>query len=132
MTKDPVTFDPNTLVADFIDHQVHQYRFNSYPLIGEDGALAGLTTMSRLRHVHSGAWRSTHLKDTASPMSDVPQAAPDEPVADLLTRMQASPDGRALIVDESGHLVGIVSPSDISRYIQLCMLQSQGRARNTR
>jgi CBS domain-containing protein len=70
------------------------------------------------------------LIDIASPANDVPQGSPDEPVADLLTRVQSLPDGRALIVDGSGHLAGIVSPSDISRYVQLCMMQSRGRTDN--
>jgi len=51
---------------------------------------------------------------------------------DLLQRMQASTDGRALVNDETGHLVGIVSPSDIARYVQLRVLQSQDRASRQR
>jgi predicted transcriptional regulator len=41
--------------------------------------------------------------------------------------MQASQDGRALVIDDAGRLVGIVSPSDIARFVQLSMLQSQAR-----
>jgi Zn-dependent protease len=130
MTKNPVTFDGNTVVSEFIDHQLAHYRFNAFPLTGENGQFVGLTTMSRLRHVANNKLNSTRLIDIASPANDVPQGSPDEPVADLLTRMQSSPDGRALIVDGSGHLAGIVSPSDISRYIQLCMMQSRGRTDN--
>ena len=132
MTKDPITFDANTLVADFIDHQLPDHRFNSFPLTGEDGQLEGLTTMSRLRLVALSARPSTRLNDIASPLKDVPLGHPDEPVADLLTRMQGSPDGRALIVDDAGRLKGIISPSDVSRYIQLSMLHSRGRAGNSR
>ena len=39
--------------------------------------------------------------------------------------MQVSPDGRAFVIDETGHSVGSVWPSDIVRYVQLCMLQSR-------
>jgi hypothetical protein len=42
--------------------------------------------------------------------------------------MQASPDGRAFVMDDAGRFVGFVSPSDIARYVQLCMMQSQGRS----
>jgi len=31
-------------------------------------------------------------------------------------------------MDDAGQLVGIVSPTDIARYVQLSMLRSQGRA----
>ncbi len=128
MTPGPTTFDPNTTVADLVDKQLHHYRFNTYPLVGPSGHLEGLTTMARIRHVPPEARSTTRLGDVASPINEVPRATPSEPIADLLQRMQASPDGRALVIDESGRLVGIVSPSDIARYMQLCMLRSQGRS----
>jgi CBS domain containing-hemolysin-like protein len=133
MTHRPVTFASSTSVADLIDNQLHRYRFSSYPLVSPDGQLEGLTNMGRIRHVPARLRQSTTLLDTACPLSDVPVGAPDEPIPDLLQRMQASTDGRALVVDNTGHLVGIVSPSDIARFVQLLMLRSTNRtARRTR
>jgi CBS domain containing-hemolysin-like protein len=66
--------------------------------------------------------------DIACPLSQIPLGSPDEPIPDLLQRMQASPDGRALVFDDTRRLVGNVSPSDIARHVQLSMLSSQGRA----
>lgn len=125
MTPDPITFASTTTVADLIDHQLQQYRFSSYPLVGPDGQLAGLTTMGRIRHVAPNLRETTRLIDIACPASDVPVGKTGEPIPELLQRMQASPDGRAFVIDDAGHLVGFVSPSDISRYVQLCMLRSQ-------
>ena len=127
MTHRPVTFASSTSVADLIDNQLHRYRFSSYPLVGPDGQLEGLTTMGRIRHIPANLRQTTRLIDTACPLSDVPVGAPGEPIPDLLQRMQASPDGRAFVVDDAGSLVGIVSPSDIARFVQLSMLRSQGR-----
>jgi Zn-dependent protease/CBS domain-containing protein len=132
MTPDPTTFDSQTTVADLVDHQLHRYRFSSYPLVGPDGHLEGLTTMGRIRHVPAGQRQGTRLKDIACPVSELPVGRPGEPIPDLLQRMQASPDGRAFVLDENDRLVGIVSPSDIARYVQLCMLQSQGRTARRR
>lgn len=132
MTGHPVTFDSQVSVADFINHQLHQHHFNSYPLTGANGQVEGLCTMARLRRVRLGDRATTRLIDVAAPLAEVPRATPDEPVADLFGRMQASRDGRALVFDDAGQLVGIVSPSDIARYVQLCMLQSQGRSAKTR
>ena len=127
MTRDPTTFFSTTTVAELIDNQLHRYRFSSYPLVRPDGQLEGLTTMSRIRHVPAHLRTTTRLLDTACPLSDVPVGAPGEPIPDLLQRMQTSPDGRAFVIDEAGRLVGIVSPSDIARYVQLAMMRSQGR-----
>jgi Zn-dependent protease/CBS domain-containing protein len=128
MTPDPVTFSATTTVAELIDTQLHHHRFNTYPLVGADGKLEGLATMGRIRHVPANARETTRLIDIACPLSEVPIGAPSEPIPELLQRMQAAPDGRALVIDENGAFVGVVSPSDIARYVQLCMLQSQGRA----
>lgn len=128
MTPDPVTFASTTTVEDLIDNELHRHRFSSYPLIGADGGLEGLATMGRIRHVPAALRPTTRLIDIACPREEVPVGAPGEPIPELLQRMQVSPDGRAFVLDESGRLVGIVSPTDIARYVQLCMLQSQGRS----
>jgi CBS-domain-containing membrane protein len=47
----------------------------------------------------------------------VAKATPDEPVADLLPRLTACSDGRALVFD-GGKLAGIVAPADISRALE--------------
>ena len=126
MTSDPITFSSIATVADLVDNQLHRYRFSTYPLVRPDGRLEGLTTMGRIRHVPAHLRQTTRLVDTACPLSDVPVGKPEEPLPDLLQRMQTSPDGRALVIDADGRLVGIVSPSDIARYVQLAMMRSGG------
>jgi len=127
MTTDPVTFPASGSVAELIDQRLHHYRFSTYPLVAPDGRLVGLTTLGRIRHVPPVHRAATQLADTAVPLEYVPVALPDEPVAALLQRMSAAPDGRALVVDGRGRLVGIVSPSDVSRYVQVAMLGPHGR-----
>jgi Zn-dependent protease/CBS domain-containing protein len=126
MTGRPTTFPATGTVADLLDHQLHRHRFGSYPLTAPDGTVVGLTTLGRIRLVPPAVRASTRLIDTGLPIADIPLATPDEPVPGLLQRMQASPDGRALVLGPDGHLVGIVSPSDISRFVQLSMLQAGG------
>jgi CBS domain-containing protein len=126
MTCNPITFPSGMTVAELLDDP-HRYRFGTYPLTAPDGQLQGLTTMSRVRDVRADRRRSTRLIDTACPLSEVPVGAPGEPIPELLRRMQASPDGRAVVMDGTGHLVGIVSPSDIARFVQLSMLRTRAR-----
>ncbi len=128
MTPSPMTFPSQMTVADLLDNHLHRYRFSTYPLVNSAGQLEGLTTMGRIRHVRPDVRGSTRLIDTACPLSEAIVAVPSEPVPDLLRRMQGSTDGRALVIDDTGHFVGILSPSDISRFIQLSMLRAQGRA----
>ncbi len=127
MTPHPTAFDPSMTVADLLENHFHGYHFSSYPLVGAQDRVEGLTSMRRLRHVPPHLRGTTRLIDAASPVSELPVATPGEPLVELLQRMEASPDGRAIVLDNAGRLVGIVSPSDVARYVQVAMLRSQGR-----
>jgi CBS domain-containing protein len=47
-------------------------------------------------------------------MDDVAKASPSEPVVAVLDRFSPSDDGQVLVL-EGGKLVGMLSPSDITR-----------------
>ena len=62
--------------------------------------------------------RDGGLRNVACPPAEIPKAEPDDPLPGLLSTMGGCADGRALVF-EQGHLVGIVSPGDISRTVLL-------------
>jgi Zn-dependent protease len=124
MTADPETTQGNLTVEDFL-HRVATVRPHSaYPLRSEDGALV---TLNRLRRVPVQLRSTTTLREIACPRSEVPTARPDEALSELLPRMRGSSDGRALVFD-GGELVGIVSPSDISRVVMWREFARGGRS----
>ena len=55
----------------------------------------------------------------AIPFAEVPVARPDEPMTDLLERMVAKEGHPALVLDDTGQLVGIVTESDLRRAVTL-------------
>jgi Zn-dependent protease/CBS domain-containing protein len=118
MTADPVVAPASLTVDAFFDQYALRYRFSAFPLEGPDGDLEGLVTLSRLKAVPAERRASTTVRDIACPMSEVPVAAPDEPIVDLLGRMTEATDGRALVLADD-RLVGLVSPTDISRTVSL-------------
>ncbi len=56
----------------------------------------------------------TTVRDAACPLSEIARAIPDEPVAGASPRLNACSQSRALVFAD-GHLVGILSPADMSR-----------------
>jgi CBS domain-containing protein len=63
------------------------------------------------------------------PMQAVPTAAPQELLSSLLERMApAGPRSRALVVD-GGDVVGIVTPTDLARLIDVQRLARGGTDR---
>ena len=71
--------------------------------------MTGLVTLNRVRAVTTSRRPDTRLRDIACPPEGVPTARPDEPLTALLPRMRGCADGRAVVVDEQGRVIGIVS-----------------------
>ena len=86
----------------------------AFPLKTFDGVLDGLVTLTRLAHVPSDARRFTRVRDVGSGMDQVAQASSGEPVTAVLDRVGRSDEGQVLVID-GGRLVGLLSPTDITR-----------------
>lgn len=122
MSSEPVVAPDSLVVTDLLERYAMRHRFSAFPVINDTGQLTGLITLARLKRVPPSERRSARVREVACPLADVPIASPTDPVIDLLERMNASADGRALVLD-NGRLVGIVSPTDVARMIELATLQ---------
>ena len=117
MTAHPVTVPGSATVAWFLDDYLPWHRHSAFPVEADDGQTVGLVTVHRINQVPAGERGRTTLRDAACPLSDVARATPDEPVADVLPRLNECSENRALVFAD-GHLAGIVSPADISRALE--------------
>lgn len=102
----------------------HRQRVSVFPLAGFDGSAAGLLTLDGIKRVPHDRRAETRADAVAVPMSEVPTGAPDEPFNALLERMAGKPNARALVL-EGGRVVGIVSPSDIDRALEVAALRAR-------
>ena len=91
---------------------------SSYPVMRPDGAIEGLVTLRQLRSVTPADRATTRVADVAHPIDQVPTAAPAEALVDVLEHSDGATGGRFLVFDD-GKLVGIVSPADIARAIDV-------------
>ncbi|MFI7439327.1 site-2 protease family protein [Nonomuraea indica] len=119
-----VVADPEERVSTLIEQAVLRHRLSTYPLVDPYGRFAGLVTLNRIRAVPAEARPVTRLRDIACPAEEVPAARPEEPLTELLTRMGGSADGRAVVIDPGGRLVGLLTPSDVSRIVQTAGLRA--------
>ena len=126
MTANPEVAPADISVETFLDDYVFSGHHSTFPLVDDRGDLVGLATLKRVKQAPPGARRSMPLRAVAADLEDVPLVAPDDLVTDVLPRMTRAADGRALVV-AGGRLVGIVSPADIVRRLELAELQPQGR-----
>ena len=115
MTPRPLAVDGNLTVAEFVSQVAMTHRFSTYPLVDPLGRLVGLVTLNRVRAVPPAERHTTRLREIACPPAEVPVARPADSVHDLLERMHGCADGRAVVVDDDGRVIGVVSPTDVAR-----------------
>lgn len=127
MTEHPETADRNSTIAEFLRDVALLRRYSAFPLLDDVGRLHGLVTLNRIRGVPAERHATTLLGDVACPPGEIPRAQPDEPLSQLLPRLGGCSDGRALVFT-GDRLVGIVSPTDISRAAALQGLGVQFRS----
>jgi Zn-dependent protease/predicted transcriptional regulator len=124
MTVQPIVLDGNQTVDDFIAHVAMNHRFSTYPLVDVQGRLTGLVTLNRVRAVSPELRATTHLQEIACSPSEVPVAQPEDPLVELLERMHGCADGRAVVLDNAGRVIGVLSASDVARSLQVADLRS--------
>lgn len=134
MTADPVVVpDEDQSVADLVDDYIlgharthdpiHSGRalahpHTVYPVIDATGRPTGVVTVGRLSEVPIGRRHATSMRSVLCPIDEVPQIDADESVADLLPRLSETTADRALVL-HNGRLVGVISPSDVARRVEL-------------
>jgi Zn-dependent protease len=116
MTPDPVTVPAGTSVQEFLSGPSWRYRHSAFPVTDPDGCPVGLVSVRQAGQVPAEDRAPTSVDAVMVPIGDIPTAAPDDPLVQLLPTLDASPARRAVVLAE-GHAVGIVTSSDVSRVI---------------
>jgi Zn-dependent protease len=124
MTVRPIILDGNLTVDHFITHVAMNHRFSTYPLVDVQGRLTGLVTLNRVRAVAPELRATTRLQQIACSPAEVPMARPEDPLVELLERMHGCADGRAVVLDDVGRVIGVLSASDVARALQVADLRS--------
>jgi Zn-dependent protease len=122
MTAQPHTAPGWITVEDFIQRYVLGDRHSAYPVADRDGSITGLVTLRQLRELAPSRRATTRVHEIALPLSSVPTAPPLEPLGALVERLAAAGHGSRALVIDGGRVVGIVTPSDLARLIDVYRL----------
>jgi CBS-domain-containing membrane protein len=127
MTPDPVTAPDWITVSDFIARFASVHRATAYPLHDFSGQLSGLVSLQDVAQVSPQSQLSTQLRAIAQPLTQVAIARPEDALTDVLHQ---SGDSRAsyILVKDGDRLVGMASPEDIRRALDLAAVRRQGSA----
>jgi Zn-dependent protease/CBS domain-containing protein len=117
MTPNPIQAPDDISVEEALHGYVLTSRHSTFPTHDASGRLSGLLTLAALKNVAPSARTTTLIREITCPLDSVPRVRPADPAADVLNVSDGCSEGRTLVV-ENGQLVGIISPSDISRLLQ--------------
>jgi Zn-dependent protease/predicted transcriptional regulator len=103
-----------------IDQAVNEYfmnfDFNAFPVSDGDRTI-GIITMNAVRALPREEWQSRTVGDEAEPLSDACTVGPSEPLDEVVGKLMSG-DLRRVVVLDDGQVTGIISPRDISRWLQ--------------
>ncbi|HEY3005533.1 MAG TPA: CBS domain-containing protein, partial [Kribbellaceae bacterium] len=91
----------------------------AFPVVDLDGRPTGTVSLGALGRVPAALRASTLLADVQVPLKNVPVVHPGDSLAELHARMPSRVDALALVTDEAGRLVGVVTAFDAARAAQL-------------
>ncbi len=123
----PVTIGPKASLED-LDELCGEYRVSGLPVVDEDNTLLGIITNRDLRFTPVAEWGSTYVGDVMTPMPLVtgPVGISREDASALLRQHKRE---RLPIVDEQGHLSGLITVKDFVKSEQhpLASKDAEGR-----
>ncbi|MDT0308327.1 site-2 protease family protein [Streptomyces sp. DSM 44917] len=132
MTPDPVTVPEERTVAEVLagppsgpgglggapEVTRGPGRHASFPVTGRDGVAVGLLPLERALRVPPGDRPGTTVGAVMVPLAEARTAEPDEPLADLVPRLEPGSERRVLVLAGDGRPAGIVAPSDVNRTVR--------------
>jgi Zn-dependent protease/predicted transcriptional regulator len=116
MTSPPVVVAAS-LPLSVVAERFAAHLFVAFPVVEDDGRAVGIVTIDHVRAVPA-ILRPTTRVATVTVRDPQLLVDPATPVAALLARPAFASVGRAVVVDESGATLGIVSSSDLQRRVR--------------
>jgi Zn-dependent protease/CBS domain-containing protein len=116
MSPDPETVSPDLSVDDLIHDYFMRRPYNSFP-VTEDGIIVGLVTLSQVKGIPREQWPRMNVAGVMTPLHETLVVEPDVPMMTVLERMRDYDVRRAVVAREM-ELVGIISTSDIARWME--------------
>jgi Zn-dependent protease len=113
MTPAPAVAPAWFTVDAFLRTYVEPWQAAALPLRGFDGHPAGVVTAAALYAVPADRRHIVRAGDVAIPMSALVLVGPDEPVADLATRLAGGRTVAAVV--SGGQLLGLITAADLAR-----------------
>lgn len=117
MTKEVISVPSDILVERVIEDYFYKHNFVSFPVV-EGRVVRGIITLDRLKTITKEERRVKCAEDILIPISENLRVSESDSVSSAMEKIFSNNVGRVLVMNEH-ELVGIVSRSDILKYIKI-------------
>jgi Zn-dependent protease/predicted transcriptional regulator len=115
MTPAPVAVDGDLSLQDLFDHYFMQHNYSCFPVV-EEGRVRGIVSLRQLREVDRERWPAVRTAEVMRRLEPGDAVPAQTDVESLIPRLDQ--EGRRVVVVSDDRLVGIISSSDVARWIQ--------------
>jgi len=119
MTPRVITIAPDTTLQQAVDEYFLRLNHAAFP-VADESSIRGILTLPHVRQIPREQWPYTRAIDVVDPLDAADLMRPDADAWDALTTMAGKDSGRLLVVDGAS-LVGILSRTDIMRFLRTKM-----------
>ncbi|HEX6261703.1 MAG TPA: site-2 protease family protein [Actinomycetota bacterium] len=98
-----------------VDDHFMRSDHSAFPVVDGDEAV-GLLSLRRVKQVPRQEWGSRTVRETMGKLDEGCTVSPMTSMADVVERLEG--ENRRVVVVEDGEVVGIISPSDVARWLQ--------------
>jgi Zn-dependent protease/predicted transcriptional regulator len=116
MAGDLVRIPPELSLQDAVDDYFMRYDHSAFP-VEEHGRTIGLLTLRGVRRVPTEQWPTRRVRDHMVPLGDQVVVAPDARMDGVVSKLQDGEANRVLVAQD-GEVVGIITPSDLTRWLR--------------
>jgi Zn-dependent protease/CBS domain-containing protein len=125
MASSLLRIPPELTLQEAVDAYFMRYDHSAFP-VEEQGRTIGLLTMRGVRRVPRDQWSIRRVRDSMVPLDDQIMVSPDTRMDQVMGKLEDFDANRVLVVDD-GEVIGIITPSDLTRWLHRWRA-SQGRA----
>ncbi len=115
MSRNVTSLHPEMTVRDAVDSTLSRHAFGGYPVA--DGHVHGILQANDVKRVPAGEWPRLRVTELMKPLDDTEVLSPQTPVSEALERFNRLGVGRLPVIQD-GELVGILSQSDVLRWLE--------------
>lgn len=117
MNPRPATVDPSESLSRLVHEHILQRAVRALPVV-EDGCLVGMVTLNEVRGIPREEWDVTPVRAVMTRVENLQTVTPQQDLSGAL-QLLAEYDINQLPVVEDGRLVGLLSRSNVIRFLQI-------------